>query len=575
MEWKSSLHLLRFARALLRGNAQQLLPFNAYPQKPIASGMLPQPLLRSTPKREGLAERPIMQFLETINCQECAPQALLMLCHGKVVCQTEWPPYTLGQWHVSHSLCKSFTGTAIGLLIQEGLLSLQDTVGNIFHNRMGLRTNRFMQKLTIHHLLSMQSGVSFKEASCVCCRDWVQGFLESDFLFEPGSRFDYNSMNSYLLSAIVQKITGLSLTDYLRPRLFVPLGFGDVAWECCPLGIVKGGWGMYLYLEDAAKLGQLYLQRGSWKMPNGINQQLIAHNWIAQAAKCHCALPHGSGYGYHLWYTGSQGFYLFNGMFGQYVFVVPDLQLVLAVFSGAEHLLPHSKTYFAAAKLFEQLRQSTYRIPSCRPLPKALTYCSSVVRPLSLQKRRKAIMQTEQLLAGRCFVFEENQADLFPRILGCMNHHYAGGIRLLRFEMACTGLSLLCTVEKTLYRIPLGLDKPAPFLWNASGNLFHACACTQLRTDEDDRPVLKTEIFFTESTSRIVLKLFLPVSDNSRVLLFLQELPNPCSVLDKLADQNQLAQQANAMLQKAGYLGYRIRQLATPVIYGTEQTEKY
>ena len=123
--------------------------------------------------------------------------------------------------------------------------------------------------MTVRHLLTMSSGCGFKEYGMVLEADWAKAFLDADYAFEPGEKMEYNSMNTYMLAAIVRRKTGEGLMEYLRPRLFEPLGFADVAWETCPLGTEKGGWGMYVRLEDALKLGLVYLNGGVWHTPQG------------------------------------------------------------------------------------------------------------------------------------------------------------------------------------------------------------------------------------------------------------------------------------------------------------------
>src|SRR5699024_4911566 len=139
---------------------------------------------------------------------------------------------------------------------------------------------RRFRSLTVRHLLTMTSGVDFDEVGAVTEEDWVKCYFESGVRFEPGAEFAYNSMNSYLLSAIVRERTGQGLSQVLRPRVFVPLGFGRVHWETCPRGIEKGGWGLYLCPEDMAKIGQLLLQKGRW---NG--RQLVSEEFLREMTR--------------------------------------------------------------------------------------------------------------------------------------------------------------------------------------------------------------------------------------------------------------------------------------------------
>ena len=276
MELRSNIKMLNYARKYLLNDTDNILPFPVRPQKPPRTGRLPTLLPRSAPRDEGVPAAALDTLYRSLSGAECGTHACIVLRHGRVVSEGWYAPYSSRYWHVTHSMCKSVTGTAIGMLADEGRLSLDEHVCEIFPEKCGLLTSRRMRAVTVRHLVTMTSGVAFKEAGAVLEGDWVKGFLDADVLFEPGSAFDYNSMNSYMLSAIVKRKTGLGLSAYLRPRLFEPLGFGDVAWETCPQGIEKGGWGMYVYLEDIAKLGQLYLQKGKWTGADGKEQRLLS-----------------------------------------------------------------------------------------------------------------------------------------------------------------------------------------------------------------------------------------------------------------------------------------------------------
>lgn len=158
--------------------------------------------------------------------------------------------------------------------VSEGKLSLDTKIVDVFRKNVSLFGFIRQKDLTVRHLLTMTSGVSFNETGAISGNDWVKGYLEAFCHHEPGTYFEYNSMNTYMLSAIITEITGETMLDYLKPRLFAPLGITWVFWETCPKGKNKGGWGLFLCVEDMAKLGQLYLDGGKWK-----GQQVIPEDW--------------------------------------------------------------------------------------------------------------------------------------------------------------------------------------------------------------------------------------------------------------------------------------------------------
>ncbi len=318
MELKNSFKTLNYMRKILTSDTEHILPFPTKPQKPIPQGKSPLPLPRCTPQQADIPPAALDSFFKCLSSLPNGwPHSCIVVRYGKVVCEGSWAPYSTSRWHVTHSLCKSFTSTAIGMLWDEGKVDLDEKICSIFPEKCNLMVSRRARNLTARHLLTMSSGSTFREAGAVAECDWLRAFLESEFEFEPGTQMDYNSMNTYVLSAVLKKKSGCGLMEYLQPRLFEPLGFGDVAWEKCPNGIEKGGWGMYVYLEDAVKLGLLYLSQGMW---NG--QQLLSKEWVDQATTSYMKRESGEEYGYQIWTDAQKQFFMFNGIFSHTVLLL-------------------------------------------------------------------------------------------------------------------------------------------------------------------------------------------------------------------------------------------------------------
>ena len=310
-------------------------------------GYTGMPLPRSSPEREGLSSRQLLEFLRraqvhpTIN-----PHTLMVLRHGKVVCSCSFAPYREDVWHVTHSMCKSLTALAVGMLVGEGKLSLEEHICDIFPGRLSPLANplafRRMKAVTVRHLLTMSSGVNFNEAGAVTSEDWLGDFFSSGVGFEPGAKFAYNSMNSYVLSCIVRERSGMGLTEFLRPRLFAPLSMGRLHWEKSPQGVEKGGWGLYLFPEDMAKLGQLFLQEGVWD-----GRRLVPREFLEEMCSPQMATPPEmgeQGYGFQLWMGKRPGSYLCNGILGQNIIVLPDVDMVVVTTGGNDCLFKTSTT---------------------------------------------------------------------------------------------------------------------------------------------------------------------------------------------------------------------------------------
>jgi CubicO group peptidase (beta-lactamase class C family) len=254
-----------------------------------------------------------------------------------------------------YSLSKSFTSTAVGLAVSEGLLNVEETVVSFFPDQLPPTVGANLAAMRVRHLLTMSTGHDVDATGPTRAQpdgDWVRGFLALPVEHEPGSKFVYNSAATYMLSAIVQKRSGKTVLDYLTPRLFAPLGIEDPTWETCPKGIDTGGWGLSVKTEDIARFGQLYLQKGQWS-----GRQVVPQVWVEDATHRHvsngdpaAASDWSQGYGYQFWRCRHDA-YRGDGAFGQFCIVMPDLDAVLAVTSGTgdmqailnavwEHLLP-------------------------------------------------------------------------------------------------------------------------------------------------------------------------------------------------------------------------------------------
>lgn len=267
--------------------------------------------------------------------------------------------------HVLHSVSKTFTATAVGLAIADGKMALTDKVVDYFPDKLPAQVSDNLKAMTVRDLLTMSCGHDVEPSFRSAQQDWVTAFLAHPVIHEPGKFYLYNSLGTYMLSAIVQKVTGEKVVDYLTPRLFEPLHISKPRWEESPQGINCGGWGLYLKTEDLAKMGQLLLQKGKW---NG--KQLIPAEWVAEMSKKQVesvnpgtrledAAAKGmtvetsdwmQGYGYQMWRC-RPGCFRADGARGQYIIVVPDKNAVVAITSDVgdlqgelnlvwEHILP-------------------------------------------------------------------------------------------------------------------------------------------------------------------------------------------------------------------------------------------
>ena len=312
---------------------------------PAAASVSGTALPRSAPESQGISPQAILAFVEKADTDVDALHSLMIVRHGHVVAEGWWSPYDAKTPHVLYSLSKSFASTAAGLAIAEGKLSLDDEVLKMFPDEAPPEPSVNLRAMRLRDLLRMSTG---NQSEAALWRDdpasptrndtWTKKFLAHPVPFKPGTHFLYNSPGTYMVSAMVQKATGQTVLDYLRPRLFDPLGFESPFWVASPQGISAGAWGLLARTEEIARFGQLYLQRGKW---NG--RQLVPAAWVDEATARQTA--NGSspssdwdqGYGYQFWRSRHDS-YRGDGAFGQYCLVLPGLDAVVVITSGVRDM---------------------------------------------------------------------------------------------------------------------------------------------------------------------------------------------------------------------------------------------
>lgn len=307
---------------------------NAYPAVALA---------RSLPEDQGVSSQGLLAFLDAIEKSKIEFHSLMVLRHGKVIAEGWWSPYLPEYKHTLYSLSKSFTSTAVGLAITEGKFKLDTKVVSFFPDELPAEVSPNLAAMTVKDLLTMSTGHDKDTINPMRLNttgdSWAKIFLSIPVDHQPGTHFVYNTGATYMQSAIVQKAVGMNVLEYLKPRLFEPLGIEGMDWELDPKGIAVGGYGLRVRTEDIAKFGQLYLQKGKW---NG--KQLLPADWIAQAtsaqvpnAPTNPTRPNeendwAQGYGFQFWrctHNAVRG----DGAFGQFCMMIPEHDMVVAITS--------------------------------------------------------------------------------------------------------------------------------------------------------------------------------------------------------------------------------------------------
>ena len=511
-----------------------------FPQKPDFpfDAVYEQAFVRATPESQGISSDLFAALLRELDAsKDTEMHHFMALRHGKVICECNFAPYPKGMWHITHSMCKSITGMAIGMLIEEEKLKLDENIYDIFPDHINAFSKIFRPVITVENLLTMTSGVTFNESGIVSGNDWLGSFLNASVNGKPGTEFQYNSLNTYVLSAIVTKRTGETLTEYLTPRLFGPLGITKYYWETCPKGITKGGWGLFLCAEDMAKLGQLYLQRGKW---NG--QQLVSEYWIEISTARHLKTQNGTyGYGYQLWMEQRPGSFEYNGMLGQNVIIYPDMDMVLVTNAGNKEMFQDCIMLNIIRKYFPVNYHPADVLPE-NPLSYSLLkrLCGELEngennnRSTSLRGRWKRNVVSRRkhsdkkysyrisaavdrpsdhhsfmrAVSGRTYVMEQQNIGIAPLFVQVFHNNMTDGISEISFTYDAGNFYVSFTEGEVIHKLPVGFGRAADGCVDLHGEHYLVATLGEFARDENDIPVLKLEITFIEECVKRKVHIF-------------------------------------------------------------------
>lgn len=520
-----------------------------FPQKPDFpfDAVYEQAFVRATPESQGISSDLFAALLRELDAsKDTEMHHFMALRHGKVICECNFAPYPKGMWHITHSMCKSITGMAIGMLIEEEKLKLDENIYDIFPDHINAFSKIFRPVITVENLLTMTSGVTFNESGIVSGNDWLGSFLNASVNGKPGTEFQYNSLNTYVLSAIVTKRTGETLTEYLTPRLFDPLGITKYYWETCPKGITKGGWGLFLCAEDMAKLGQLYLQRGKW---NG--QQLVSEYWIEISTARHLKTQNDTyGYGYQLWMEQRPGSFEYNGMLGQNVIIYPDMDMVLVTNAGNKEMFQDCIMLNIIRKYFPVNYHPADVLPE-NPLSYSLLkrLCGELEngennnRSTSLRGRWKRNVVSRRkhsdkkysyrisaavdrpsdhhsfmrAVSGRTYVMEQQNIGIAPLFVQVFHNNMTDGISEISFTYDAGNFYVSFTEGEVIHKLPVGFGRAADGCVDLHGEHYLVATLGEFARDENDIPVLKLEITFIEECVKRKAHIFFHEDDEIEI----------------------------------------------------------
>ena len=560
---------------------------------------------RVTAEEEGVSSAQLAALLQTLSDHpQLRMHTMTVLRHGHVICEAGFGAYDAAMPQYVYSACKSIVSLAVGILCGSGALSTDDKLIDLFPDRVSAVSRLRLANLRVEDLLTMRSGIIFNELESQTDEDWINCYLNSALTAEPGQVFAYNSLNTYMLAAIVTRKTGKTLTAFLKEQLFDALDIRDFFWEVCPRGIEKGGWGLYLRSEDLAKLGMLVLRGGVW---NGT--RLIPEDYLARAASPIVSTPAETGrydYGYQMWVGTQPRAFLFNGMFGQNVLGFPDTDVLIVSTAGNDELFQQSPYYdivtealgnparlsdtplpadpaaenaLRTARLLcadhtpEMLRTQTSDAP--RQVPRQAPLQTQSRKPPSLLSRLSSLIGRQEtplpaappsadtekpknpplpssaaLFLDKTFSVREGESasavGLLPMAIQTVQSNYAQGFVSVSFARAVENGEerFLITYREAddTHIFSAGTQLATRTTLYFHGIPYTAAAKVSFPTDEDGRQVCRIRVDFIETPHTRILKLFL--NPDGTCLLRQEELPGAALVSRAvLAQKSSLTEQ--------------------------------
>ena len=574
------------------------------PQKAdLKSFCVSNPLERSSPEEQGLSSEQLNGFLkELYDNGEVYPHCVMVIRNSKVISECSYAPYSLKYMHVTHSLCKSITGIAICMLIDEGKLRFDDNIMKFFEEHLSLISMLFPVKTTVRRLLTMTSNVVFNEIGVVTDTDWINSFLESG-VRSQNEEFNYNSMNTFMLSAIVWKVTGQRLDEYLAPRLFEPLGIKDWYWEKAPDGNCKGGWGLYMHLEDLAKIGCLLLNKGVW---NG--RRILSEQIVDDMTKTHAKAPSADGdydYGYQMWIgrkgTNAEGSFVFNGMLGQNIICFPEKNMLIACFAGNNSLFQQNSFFKIANRTFgadfkpeqslpedaraeRELRETENRFADMNSAPKPVkpTFTEKILSIFGIKKAKKAnIPEVWSRLNGSYYSFPSDytaSVGLMPLFLQTLQNNFSEGLTGMKFETDADSLKLVFYEGPFSYVIEPGINYCKTAKLTFKGEPYLVASKAEFVNDEDGNPVLKLELSFLETSNSRKIKIYFNGSGD-RIKVKFSENPGVDCILEGIEAavgdlRSNVLVDMLFSITDPDYLIYKMNSVFEPEFKGTLNSEK-
>ena len=584
-KWKSRAIELVTGLALTGKKNPATVPY--VPQKTEVSLLEVKHFKRTSPERRGISSRRIYDMLSAL---EENPRAnvhnIIVVKDGEIISEASRKGYSVNIRHLSHSMSKTLTGMAIGILVSDGRLSLKTRLVDIFPEHR-YQDKRF-EDINIHHLLSMSTGVPFSEVGSVTDSEWTAAFFSSRLSFAPGTAFAYNSMNSYMLARVVVRITGMSLMTFMNEHVFHPLGITNAFWEIGPEGIEKGGWGVHLSAESWAKLGVMMLYGGVFE-----GRRILPKEWVQKCTSNQMRAPDSAGdynYGYQLWVHRQNDQFLFNGMLGQNVWVCPRNNIVVVAMCENNELFQKSavleiiERYLGddlSKELFDtgsstKLREKEKSFFEGRRYAKPATPKKGLLYRIGLKNKKPFDPAWSKLLGS--YDFNSNNQGILPIFIRAMQNSYTGGIESMRFERDGEKLIFVSTEGGVDFRIEIGLYEHRMTVLNYNGEKYLVNAIGEAASDEDGHKIYKIELALPEMPNTRTLRI--SFGEDGRLIVRMSEMPNENIALPLVegiyTTNPKLAFAVKLLERNQGdkFISRKLSQLFSPTLVGANTVSK-
>jgi|GEM_PF-6578946 len=445
-------------------------------------------LPRVKPEDVGYDPRYIQSFLNEIsNDLSIYANRIMIIKDGKVIAEKYQTPYVKDSWNCVFSVTKTVTAMALGALWDEGKVNLDEPVCKTLgiENKVGNLRNK---KITLKHLLTMSTGNTYNEIESAVATKWTKDFFDSNNKFAIGSKFEYNSLNTYIIGAVIEKITGKGLEEYLREKIFDPIGVSDILMETSPEGIAKSGWGLYIIPEDLAKLAVLISNNGVWE-----GKRILSEEWISQMTAKQISstkVGHVFDYGYQIWVDEKRNFCFFNGMYNQDAFVFRNTGVVVLMFCANNEAFHGSHHYDIVPKYFAY------------PADPDFEY----VEEMGSRDMKNAdnLLYYYQKIQNKPYVSthkRSNSIGVLPFLIQNEMGTYAKGIKGMTFVKDDDGYALLVSEKDNDFRLDFDFKDGIRKTYDFYGNQYECTASARFTLSEKCEPILIIRLYFLEYAS--------------------------------------------------------------------------